>query len=180
MSKFTNLSVHPHAGGFYVHTTQDMTPNQYQEFIDALQEAGPDAYVVPSELPTSAEKPKQKRRSKKEMEAARAAEAAEAAEADTSGDPAASAEPEAAPATRRRKGSKKEEPEAVTLTDEDITKACSEYAKTITPATVMAVLKDDFGVETADLIADDKRQEFIDALRFEAGEIDEDGNEVGE
>lgn len=77
-------------------------------------------------------------------------------------------EPAEAPAEetpRRRR--RTEEPEDKGISDADLTKAASQAGQKISPKVVMQIIKEDYGVETVNEIPKDKRQEFLDTLKYE-------------
>lgn len=79
-----------------------------------------------------------------------------------------SVEPEPAsveeqPVRRSRRAAPAEEG----ISDADVSKAASQAAAKITPALVMLILKEDYGVTTANDVPKDKRQEFLDTLKAE-------------
>ena len=58
------------------------------------------------------------------------------------------------------------------ISDADLTKAASQAAAKITPKVVMQILKEDYGVTTTNDVPKDKRQEFLDTLKYEMEEAD--------
>lgn len=73
--------------------------------------------------------------------------------------------PVEAPVRRRRGADVAEQG----ISDADIVKAASNAAAKLTPAVVMQILKEDFGVEQASDLPADARQKFLDTLKFEMG-----------
>ena len=53
------------------------------------------------------------------------------------------------------------------ISDADVTKAASQAAAKITPKIVMDILKEDFGVGSANELPQAKRQAFLDELKYQ-------------
>jgi len=104
-----------------------------------------------------------------------------------SAEPAEEAPAEEAPVSRRRRSaepeptppaeepvrrSRRAAPAEDGISDADLTKAASQAAAKITPKVVMQILKEDYGVTTTNDVPKDKRQEFLDTLKYEMEEAD--------
>lgn len=83
-----------------------------------------------------------------------------------------SVEPEPAAEEQPVRRSRRAAPAEEGISDADLTKAASQAAAKITPKLVMQILKEDYGVTTTNDVPKDKRQEFLDTLKFEMDEAD--------